>query len=422
MAHIAILVDFFPGHFFPTLGLARALSGRGHRVQYLGVPDVGSVVREQGFEFTEIMADLLPLGSADALRREVGFDPENEKLAVAAQQRYFAPLVKGDVLDAVVRRFHPDVILTLSFLGIEALVIHYRYNLPIVLLVPFIRDETRQQYFHGLVSRLLDISSGLCEFVEMASASERPLKSLSGLTDTLTGWPELALYAKAFDLPGKEDGPSVLHIGAEFQTTRQEIPFPWRDVDAGRPLVYCSLGSRPRDYGDVSHRLFAAVLAAVADRSDWQVILAVGPDLGPEDFPCQPPHVILLPWVPQIDVLKRAAVMITHAGMGAVNECLLTGVPMVAFPLARDQHQNAARIVHHGIGVASDANTLTAGEVRQMLEQVIGDPAFRVRVASMQQRCAASDTQDGVRLVERIIQQRGDRFRAIIEPAAGAAG
>src|SRR5262249_35120946 len=89
VAHIAILIDFFPGHFFPTLGLARALAQRGHRIQYLGPPDLAAVVREQDYEFTEIMADLLPRGSAEALRREAGLDPENEKLMVAAQQRYF---------------------------------------------------------------------------------------------------------------------------------------------------------------------------------------------------------------------------------------------------------------------------------------------------------------------------------------------
>lgn len=403
MARIAILIDPFVGHFFPTLGLARALMQRGHDVRYLGVPDMAALVREQGCEFTEILTDTLPSGSCDALRRQAGIDPENEKFIAAAQARYFGPLAAGRVLDGLFERWRPDVLLTVSFLGLEALVIRYLYGVPGVLLTPFIRDSSRQEYYRALVSRLLNLSSGVSEFVEMVGASGVRLRSLNDVADLLLEWPDLALYPQAFAaLPGTDES-GVAYIGAGRSADRQEGAFPWGDLDGQRPIVYCSLGSRPGDYGDVSRRLFATVIEAMASDAPWQAVLSVGPDLGPADFPAAAPHVMIRQWVAQMDVLRRSAVMITHAGMGAVTECILAGVPMVAFPMARDQHENAVRIVCHGLGLSGDVATITVDGLRGMLAAVTEDPSFRERAVRMRDRSRESEVATGVAVVEQAL-------------------
>lgn len=413
MAHIAILIDSFVGHFFPTLGLSRALTERGHRVQYLGVPDVAPIVREQGCDFTPILEDALPAGASERLRQDVGFDPEGEKFIAAAQQRYFGPLVNGQGLDRAMRSSRPDAVLMLSFLGLEALAVHYRYALPVVLLTPFIRDRSRQQYYRSLVARLLNLSSGVSELVEMVTASGRRLQSLNALADILLEWPELALYSKAFaELPG-HDLSGIEYIGVGRETSRHESAFPWEEIDPAKPIVYCSLGSRPGDYGDVSTQFFAKFIQAMADRPEWQVILSGGTDHHSlwSAFSSPPPNVMLRSWTPQVELIRRAAVVVTHAGMGAVNECILAGVPMVAFPMARDQHENAARIVHHGLGVSGDAATVTAPALSALLAQVMGDDGFQQRIALMRQRTLESDVTAGVRTIEQTLAGGNKQLR-----------
>jgi len=75
--------------------------------------------------------------------------------------------------------------------------------------------------------------------------------------------------------------------------------------------------------------------------------------------------------------------MITHAGIGTVRECVELGVPMVAFPLMRDQFDACELITHHGIGVAGNINTAKPAEIAALVDRVISDPSFRERLHSI---------------------------------------
>ena len=54
---------------------------------------------------------------------------------------------------------------------------------------------------------------------------------------------------------------------------------------------------------------------------------------------------------PHSEVLKDAALMITHAGHGSVVKALAAGVPIVAMPFGRDQLEIAARAAYTGAAV-----------------------------------------------------------------------
>jgi UDP:flavonoid glycosyltransferase YjiC (YdhE family) len=58
----------------------------------------------------------------------------------------------------------------------------------------------------------------------------------------------------------------------------------------------------------------------------------------------------VVPFAPQLELLRRAAITITHAGLNTALESLAQGVPMVAIPITNDQPGVASRL-----GVASRA-------------------------------------------------------------------
>jgi UDP:flavonoid glycosyltransferase YjiC (YdhE family) len=71
---------------------------------------------------------------------------------------------------------------------------------------------------------------------------------------------------------------------------------------------------------------------------------------------------------------------VTHAGHGTVAKALAAGVPVLALPLGRDQHDIAARVVHRGAGLRLDRDAppdRIAGAVRRLL----GDPRFAAGAA-----------------------------------------
>jgi zeaxanthin glucosyltransferase len=55
-------------------------------------------------------------------------------------------------------------------------------------------------------------------------------------------------------------------------------------------------------------------------------------DISPDILGPIPANTIVVRSAPQIDLLKRAALCITHAGLNTTLESLAHGVPMVAIP------------------------------------------------------------------------------------------
>jgi UDP-N-acetylglucosamine:LPS N-acetylglucosamine transferase len=64
-----------------------------------------------------------------------------------------------------------------------------------------------------------------------------------------------------------------------------------------------------------------------------QVVLAKGNNIELSELGSIPSNVIIVDKAPQIDLLKRASLCISHAGLNSTLESLAQGVPMVAIPL-----------------------------------------------------------------------------------------
>jgi MGT family glycosyltransferase len=143
----------------------------------------------------------------------------------------------------------------------------------------------------------------------------------------------------------------------------------------GKPLIYASLGTLVNGLEDV----YKHILKAVEHREDVQVVLSVGKNISPENLGRIPSNTIVVRSAPQIELLKRAAICITHAGLNTVLESLAHGVPMVAIPIGYDQPGTAARIAHHGTGEFIELDELTAKRLRGLIEKVLQDPSYRER-------------------------------------------
>jgi zeaxanthin glucosyltransferase len=98
------------------------------------------------------------------------------------------------------------------------------------------------------------------------------------------------------------------------------------------------------------NNVYGAILEAVSQFPEMEVVLSVGKNVKPGDLGSIPSNTIVVPIAPQIELLKRAALCITHAGLNTTLEALAEGVPIVAIPVGYDQPGVAARIAYHGVG------------------------------------------------------------------------
>ena len=209
----------------------------------------------------------------------------------------------------------------------------------------------------------------------------------------LSGMTTLFLCPEEFDLPHHEEVPEFRYVEASIDLLRKEThAFPWDRVDRSRKLLYCSLGTQSHwSHQDTNHALhqrtlknfLQAVVDAISARPDWQLIMSLGIELRAEDFQSIPANALLVSEVPQLEILKKASLVITHGGFSTVKECILFGVPMIVFPLRHDQPANATRVEHHGLGVAADIETASVESIGSLIDKVGGDPGFKSRINAM---------------------------------------
>jgi len=84
-------------------------------------------------------------------------------------------------------------------------------------------------------------------------------------------------------------------------------------------------------------------------------------------------------WLPQNDLLahKDIKAFVSHVGHNSLYESAYHGVPVVAFPLFIDQHTNAKKVEHVGLGLAVDWKSVDAQHLFETIERVITEPRFK---------------------------------------------
>ena len=216
-----------------------------------------------------------------------------------------------------------------------------------------------------------------------------------------TGLPELVLCPQAFDFPRPPS--SVRHYVESIDLERTEGSFVLDQLHSDKPLIYCSFGSqryRPRDVA----RFFGRLVKVFAANPGLQLVLSVGQYMSPGDFGPRPTNVIVLQRAPQLALLRRAALMITHGGLGSIKECLAHGVPMLVFPLDIDQPGNAARVAYHGAGLVGDVRATSVSQLQAMLDTIVNDTSYSERAARMAEQFKTTESSTrGADLIEAML-------------------
>jgi zeaxanthin glucosyltransferase len=112
-------------------------------------------------------------------------------------------------------------------------------------------------------------------------------------------------------------------------------------------------------------------------------------DIGPI-----PASAIVVSKAPQLELLKRAELCITHAGINTTLESLALGVPMVAIPVGFDQPGIAARIVWHGVGKSVPVAPMSEENLSAAIQEVLGNPGYRDAARRFQRTIARNNGLD----------------------------
>jgi MGT family glycosyltransferase len=233
------------------------------------------------------------------------------------------------------------------------------------------------------------------------------LPRLAGSISKNASLAQIAQQPAFFDYP-RERLPECFHYTGPWHAIDRgdAVEFPWQRLDA-RPLIYASMGTLQNRQESIF-----ATIAAVCAGLDAQLVLSLGNRDQPREskFVGEP---IVVPFAPQLELLQRAALTITHAGLNTALESLAQGVPMVAIPIANDQPGVASRLEWLGVAEVVPPQRLTEPRLLASVRRVIGKPHFRSRAQQWKREIARADgLAQAANIVEQAITKRQPVRRA----------
>jgi len=379
------------GHLNPMTALARKLQSRGHEVVFIGVPDAEPVARAAELQFVPFCENEFPPGSVAEKWSGVA------KLHGLEVVRYTARELTPALVKAALEHLPGKIAET----GVNALVLDATYRfleiVPMHLRLPYVhiwtalhfdfsgstplalygwphetnpeaiaRNVAGLQIVREIRGTLLPIARSYAERNGLEIDWNNPAATVSKLA-VITQTP------KEFDFPIPHLPPQF-HYAGPFHNNegRAPVPFPWEKL-TGKPLIYASMGTLVNGL----NKVYGTMIDAVRAFPEMQAVLSVGRNFNPADLGPIPSNIIVVRTAPQIEVLKRAALCITHAGLNTTLEALAQGVPMVAIPIGFEQPGIAARIAYHGVGEFVEIGNLTTRRLSELIVRVKADPSYR---------------------------------------------
>ena len=171
-------------------------------------------------------------------------------------------------------------------------------------------------------------------------------------------------------------------------------------------LVYAAFGSvLSTDLAFLRH-----LLGVVAERPSWDLVISLSDQIPSADLGPLPERVHAFSWVPQMSVLRHADVMVTHGGISTVDECVLSGVPMLVYcGFETDMGGTTARVVHHGIGIAGDRGRDSTAVIRENIDRLLREPGFQTNLRRLRHQYATyAENRVAERVVESLLGRETD--------------
>jgi zeaxanthin glucosyltransferase len=390
-----------PGHFNPMGALARQLQSRNHDVVIFSLPVGESFARAADLPFVPFAEKEHPpdksgeiLGTLSRLKGEEGL-----QFTVNA----------AAALNEVKWRTLPNL---LSATGIDALVLDnydfYGEIIPMRLGMPYAILSNALHFDYSGYTPLCVYDwahentpeaikrnrQGVSKFTQMLTRSNTELIVQAEKAGIKANWedpsslfsdrPWITQCPQEFDFESSH-WPKQFHYAGPFHDGkgRLDFPFPW-DQLTGEPIVYASMGTVQVGNPDV----LRTIAAAVSKHKGLQLVLSIGNVLHPEQIGPVPNNAIVVNNAPQLELLKKASVCITHAGFNTVLEALTQGVPQIAIPVTNDQPGVAARVAHKKTGKTTSLDGLDVSNLSALLDEVVNNPVYRDNSCSIQRAIA----------------------------------
>jgi glycosyltransferase, MGT family len=350
----------FSGHTNPTLELAKTFVLLGHEVTYVHSPDWKSKIEKTGAYF--IPYDDYPI-SLPAFKKEV----KSWGAAYQTVQRI------GKEFDCLIYEmlFLPGKALA-DQLGIPAFRLFSTFTINEKVLKDFgktggwyMTSIFRYPSLSKIVSRILQRKFKL----PYGSIVKEMTENAPKLNFTYT-IKDFQIYSDDFEASHyKYVGPSI--------GNREDDNFDFSKIQP--PIIYISLGTLL----NTSVRFFRKCIEAFRYQK-VSVIMSIGNVVKLEQLGEIPNNFFIYSFVPQLEILRKASLFITHGGMNSVNEALYYGTPMLVIPVGNDQPTVARQIEALHLGKYMKQKDVDSVSLQLAAKEILDNHNYKNRLQEFQ--------------------------------------
>ncbi|HEY3484822.1 MAG TPA: glycosyltransferase, partial [Ilumatobacteraceae bacterium] len=219
----------------------------------------------------------------------------------------------------------------------------------------------------------------------------------------------ILLTSAAFDFAPTRPDQQIVYGGLPVPPDeRRSVSWtpPWHPDR--HPAVLLSLSTTYMQQEDFLQRLVTAL-----GKVECHALVTSGPGLRGRPLAHVPTNVHVTESVPHGAVFPHVDLVISHGGHGTVVRSLAAGVPVMVVPISRDQPDNAARVVHHGVGVSVPKRS-SPEKFAAAVRQVLLDRDIHERARELGRRMAPEvGAPAAVAALERLAGGTGGRRRTV---------
>jgi len=384
------------------IGIGNVLKNRGHNVVFAAESSWGGKLSPLGFK--EELVDLsAPPENADAQSAGQFWkdfirdtSPEFKKPTVEQLETFITPtrqaLIDGAIyseprLKEIIAKHKPDVIVEDNVLCFPA---------TITAGVPFVRvvscnpleilGENIAPPFSGLAE---NDSASWISYNQAYEKSQRPMWEKFNAWVVSQGAPALPdldfihtskdlnmyVYPKELDYTDKRPlGNNWHRIDSSVRSTDAafELPQEITNRPADSKLIYLSLGSLGSADVELMKRL-----VSILGKTKHKFIVSKGPQASEYELAS---NMFGAEFLPQISIIPKVDLVITHGGNNTTTESVHFGKPMIVLPLFWDQYDNAQRVHEKGHGIRLATYAFKDEELTGAIDKLLNDSALLAKL------------------------------------------
>ena len=400
------------GHIYPMLCIARDLVDKNNKVVFYGLSHHKEMIERSGAKFKQYIYENYSCHSKSLQK-----DPSNNMLGIL---RSLIDLSYKEVpnLAKEVENFKPDII------------IFDNLSLPAKYLIQYIQKKMKKfpkyvQFFTllpsikniypsiELLKQICVVPSGFMFNLEKKWLNFKQLLITSHFDIEFSDPLDLSTFPSDLNIvttiPGLHPyehllDPSFKFVGCcltdevrkfEIDPKLQELLKSFKknnpkmdnnSENADRKLIYVSLGTV--FFNNIV--VFDTIIETFREinRDDLMIVISVGKEYKnlfterkKRGSIVIPENIILVEFAPQIDILERASLFITHCGMNSTSEAIHYGVPIIGIPIKADQPRVAFRICDElKLGIRFDPLKLDRRKLSDGIVQVLTDKSYLSRI------------------------------------------